>query len=355
MVKSSKHYHPSVDDPWRIFRIMSEFVDGFETLRNIGNAVSIFGSARLKDSSPFYQRAEILARKFVNENYAVITGAGGGIMEAANKGAKEAGGLSVGLNITIPTEQDVNDFVTLPIEFRYFFVRKLMFAKYAKAFVVFPGGFGTLDELFEALTLVQTERVDSFPVILCCSEYWAGLIEWVKQACVDREMIKEREMDIFCVEDDLDRIVEMVKDYTEERRSNIISDLEDRREFFRVPYEAPIKFKFQKGDRFCEVLNVTSRDISPSGLLLNLPSEKPIVSTGTIVWLGLDRNMMNILANRYIGLEHDLVMHKGGLFAQVVRNSEGDLGKPHKLGVSFLRRGHISEDQIRSISEAVER
>lgn len=202
-----------MDDPWRVFRIMSEFVDGFETLKAIGDAVSIFGSSRLGSESPFYKRAEKLAAMFAQEGFSVITGAGLGIMEAANKGAKEAGGTSVGLNITIPTEQDINQFVTLPIEFRYFFVRKLMFAKYAKAFVVFPGGFGTLDELFESLTLVQTERVDPFPVILCCSDFWEGLIDWLKDACIAKGTIREDELDIFQVIDDPKEIVRSVKEY----------------------------------------------------------------------------------------------------------------------------------------------
>ena len=154
------------EDPWRIFRIMSEFVDGFEELSDVTNAVSIFGSARAGQSSKYYKVAEDTAKLMVNNGYAVITGAGAGIMEAANKGANKAGGDSIGLNILIPTMQKPNKYVTRLLEFKYFFCRKVMFAKYSKAFIVFPGGFGTLDELFEAITLVQTERVDPFPVIL---------------------------------------------------------------------------------------------------------------------------------------------------------------------------------------------
>jgi len=197
-------------DPWRVFRIMSEFVDGFETLRDIGKAVSIFGSARMKKTNKYYDLAERTGRLFAKNGYAVITGAGNGIMEAANKGAKEAGGESVGLNITIPLAQDINDYVTLPLEFRYFFVRKLMFTKYGKAFLVFPGGFGTFDEFFETIALIQTERVDPFPVILVGKDYWKGMMEWIKNVCLEDDMIEKKDLNIFKLCDDPKKMIEIV-------------------------------------------------------------------------------------------------------------------------------------------------
>jgi hypothetical protein len=190
------------EDPWRIFRIMSEFVDGFEELSSVKKAVSIFGSAKHRKSTKrYYKTAEKTAALLVKNGYSVITGAGGGIMEAGNKGAKEAGGDSVGLNILIPIVQHSNKYVTRLIDFKYFFCRKVMFAKYSKAFVVFPGGFGTLDELFEAITLVQTKRVDPFPVILIGKEYWKGLISWIKNTLLPEGTIDEIDMKIFTVVD----------------------------------------------------------------------------------------------------------------------------------------------------------
>ncbi|MDP2928497.1 MAG: TIGR00730 family Rossman fold protein [Candidatus Omnitrophota bacterium] len=190
------------EDPWRIFRIMSEFVDGFEELSNIKKAVSIFGSAKhSKSTKRYYKAAEDTARLLVKNGYSVITGAGGGIMEAGNKGAKGAGGDSVGLNILIPIVQKPNKYVTRLIDFKYFFCRKVMFAKYSKAFVVFPGGFGTLDELFEAITLVQTKRVDPFPVILVGKEYWKGLTSWIKNTLLSEGTIDEVDLKLFSVVD----------------------------------------------------------------------------------------------------------------------------------------------------------
>ncbi len=189
-------------DPWRIFRIMSEFVEGFEVLGNIRNAVSIFGSSRLSRDHKYYKLAERTSELFVKNGYSIITGAGDGIMEAANKGAKESKGESIGLNISIPQVQEVNRYVTLPLEFRYFFVRKLMFAKYSKAFLVFPGGFGTLDEFFEGLALVQTERVDPFPVVLVGSEYWKGMLKWLKDVCLAENTIYKNDLRIFEVIDE---------------------------------------------------------------------------------------------------------------------------------------------------------
>jgi len=199
-----------LEDPWRVFRIMSEFVDGFESLRDIGKAVSIFGSARMKSDNKYYDLAERTARLFAGKGYGVITGAGKGIMEAANKGAKEARGESIGLNITIPLEQDINDYVTLPLEFRYFFVRKLMFVKYSKAFLVFPGGFGTLDEFFEIVALIQTKRVVPFPVILVGKEYWKGLLEWIKTVCLKEDTIAKKDLMIFRSIDEPKEMIEFV-------------------------------------------------------------------------------------------------------------------------------------------------
>jgi len=188
------------EDPWRIFRIMSEFVDGFEELSNVKKAVSIFGSAKHRRSTKkYYKVAEDTAYLLAKNGYSVITGAGGGIMEAGNKGAKKAGGDSIGLNILIPTAQKPNKYVTRLIEFKYFFCRKVMFAKYSKAFVVFPGGFGTLDEFFEAITLVQTGRVDPFPVILVGKEYWKGLISWIKRTLLPEGTIDKADMKLFSV------------------------------------------------------------------------------------------------------------------------------------------------------------
>ena len=202
-----------LEEPWRIFRIMSEFVDGFETLRSVGNAVSIFGSARLKSTNKYYSLASRTAALFAKNNYAVITGAGGGIMEAANKGAKEAGGRSIGLNIELPTRQQLNKYITLSLEFRYFFVRKLMFTKYSKAFVVFPGGFGTLDEFFEGLALIQTGRVEPFPVILVGKEYWKGVLGWIEKTCKEECAVDDDDLGIFRIMEEPEEIVKSVNDF----------------------------------------------------------------------------------------------------------------------------------------------
>ena len=190
------------EDPWRIFRIMSEFVDGFEELSNVKKAVSIFGSSKHRGiTKKFYKMAEDTAKILASNGYAVITGAGPGIMEAANKGAKSVGGDSIGLNILIPTMQKPNKYVTRLLEFKYFFCRKVMFAKYSMAFVVFPGGFGTLDELFEAITLVQTQRVEPFPVILVGKDYWKGLISWINGTLIREETIEKKDLKLFSVVD----------------------------------------------------------------------------------------------------------------------------------------------------------
>ncbi|NQU95780.1 MAG: TIGR00730 family Rossman fold protein [Candidatus Omnitrophica bacterium] len=201
------------EDPWRIFRIMSEFVDGFEELADLKNAVSVFGSARSKPSDKYYKLAEKTASHMAKSGYTVITGAGPGIMEAANKGAKKSGGDSIGLNILIPTKQKPNRYVTRLIDFKYFFCRKVMFAKYSKAFLVFPGGFGTLDELFEALSLVQTQRVDPFPVILVGKDYWKGLIKWMQTALVKRGTLVKSELSIFTLIDDPREMTGFIRDF----------------------------------------------------------------------------------------------------------------------------------------------
>jgi hypothetical protein len=189
------------EDPWRVFRIMAEFVDSFESMSKIGPAVSVFGSARTKPADPFYRKAVRVAELLVEHGYAVITGGGPGIMEAANKGAKQAGGISVGLNIRLPTEQKPNPHITHLIEFKYFFTRKVCFVKYASAFVLFPGGYGTLDEFYESITLIQTSRIERFPVIMVGHSYWQGLIEWMKKDLEKGGMISRGDLDLFkCVE-----------------------------------------------------------------------------------------------------------------------------------------------------------
>jgi len=189
------------EDTWRIFRIMSEFVDGFEVLSKMGKAVSIFGSARTKPGTKYYKLGEEVAYYIAKAGYAVITGSGSGLMEAANRGAKRAGGHSIGLNIHIPCEQKPNKYVDTLLDFRYFFVRKVMFVKYAKAFVILPGGYGTLDEFFEAINLIQTERIAKFPIILFNSEYWKGLISWLKDTVYKHGNISKEDLDLFILVD----------------------------------------------------------------------------------------------------------------------------------------------------------
>ncbi len=199
-------------DSWRLFRIMSEFVDGFDTLSEVNRpAVSIFGSARMTPDDKYYQLAEAIAGGLARAGYAVITGGGPGIMEAANKGAADAGGISVGLNINLPYEQQPNPYSNLPLSFKYFFVRKVMFIKYAMAFIGMPGGFGTLDELFEAVTLIQTRRIKSFPIILVGKEYWSGLVEWIKERMLSSGNIQSEDMLFFNILDDPDEVVNTIR------------------------------------------------------------------------------------------------------------------------------------------------
>jgi uncharacterized protein (TIGR00730 family) len=197
-------------DTWRALRIMVEFVEGFDALAGIGRAVSVFGSARVGRSDPTYRMARSLTRKLAQNGYAIITGGGPGIMEAANRGAREGGGISVGCNIELPFEQGLNEFVTLGMEFRYFFVRKTMFVKYAEAFCIFPGGFGTFDELFEALTLIQTGKVEHFPVVLFGSDYWTGLMDWLRARVLADGKISPEDLTIFTITDDVDEAVQVI-------------------------------------------------------------------------------------------------------------------------------------------------
>ncbi len=199
-----------VRDSWRTLRILSEFVEGFDTLSDLPPAVSVFGSARAKAGSPECDLAQTLGGALARAGYAVITGGGPGVMEAVNRGCSEAGGLSVGLGVELPFEQRLNDWVELGIDFRYFFVRKTMFVKYAQAFVVLPGGFGTMDELFEALTLVQTGKVTRFPVILMGVEYWSGLLTWMRETMLRNGMIGPADIDIVFVTDDVNEAVKHI-------------------------------------------------------------------------------------------------------------------------------------------------
>ena len=191
-------------DTWRVLRIMGEFVTGFDTLATLGAAVTIFGSARVTEEDPMYQAAVDLARNLADEGFAIITGGGPGIMEAANRGAKEAGGISVGCNIELPFEQGTNAYVDVSVNFRYFFVRKTMFMKYAEGFVIFPGGFGTMDELFEALTLIQTGKVRNFPIILFGSKYWGGLLDWIKGTMLPEKKISPDDLKLLILTDSVE-------------------------------------------------------------------------------------------------------------------------------------------------------
>ena len=196
-------------DPWRALRILGEFVDGFDALARVGPAVSVFGSARTAPDNPWYGTAQEVGRILAERGYAVITGGGPGIMAAANRGANEAGGISVGCTIELPHEQSVNEWVNLAINFRYFFVRKTMFVKYAEAFIVFPGGFGTMDELFESLTLIQTGKVRNFPVVMAGASHWAGLLRWARSRLVEDGYIGLADLDLIRLSDDPEEIVEL--------------------------------------------------------------------------------------------------------------------------------------------------
>ena len=200
-------------DPWRALRILSEFVEGFDAMAKVGPAITVFGSARTRPEDPVYELARTIARRLAEAGYAIITGGGPGTMEAANRGCREGGGLSVGCNIELPHEQGMNAYVDLGVEFRYFFARKTMFVKYADGFVILPGGFGTLDELFEALTLIQVGKVRHFPVVLVGRAYWAGLLDWIRDTLVTRGAVDATDLDLLRVTDDPDEVVGLVKAY----------------------------------------------------------------------------------------------------------------------------------------------
>ncbi|WP_039937728.1 TIGR00730 family Rossman fold protein [Streptomyces himastatinicus] len=198
------------EDPFRVMRIQSEFVEGFGTLAELGKAVSVFGSARTPEGSPEYEAGVKIGRALAEAGFGVITGGGPGAMEAANRGASEAGGVSVGLGIELPYEQGLNPYVDIGVNFRYFFVRKTMFVKYAQGFVVLPGGLGTLDECFEALTLVQTKKVTRFPIVLFGSSYWGGLVDWLENTLIAQGKASQQDLELFHLTDDIDEVVDLV-------------------------------------------------------------------------------------------------------------------------------------------------
>ena len=206
-------------DTWRVFRIMGEFVQGFEDLAQITNGVAVFGSARTRPDDPVYQAARETTALLAQAGFAVITGGGPGIMEAANRGAFEAGGTSVGCNIELPHEQYANPYLTLSLKFKYFFVRKMMFVKYSNAFIIFPGGFGTLDELFEALTLIQTHKIRDFPVVLFGSRYWDGLLSWIRDFAMKEGKISEQDLRLFHITDSPAEVVQVVMNSQSSLRS----------------------------------------------------------------------------------------------------------------------------------------
>jgi uncharacterized protein (TIGR00730 family) len=201
----------TIQDSWRMFRIMAEFVDGFEALANYHPAVSIFGSTRIKPGDAVYQKAEQIGKLLAGNGFAVITGGGPGVMEAANKGAFSVGGKSIGLNIELPLEQKPNPYTNITLNFRYFFVRKVMFVKYAVAYIILPGGFGTMDELLESITLIQTQKIKPFPVILVGSNYWRGFLDWVKEVVLKEGKISSADLDILQLIDEPEEIVKTIK------------------------------------------------------------------------------------------------------------------------------------------------
>ncbi len=207
-------------DTWRMFRIMAEFVEGFEAMANVPPAVSFFGSARVGSRHPIYRHTRDIASRLSQEGFAIMTGGGPGVMEAANRGAFEVGGVSIGVNIELPMEQQPNRFSNVKLTCRYFFVRKVIFVKYAIAFIIMPGGFGTMDEFFEAVTLIQTQKIKPFPVIMVGSAYWRGLLDWMRDVLVKEKRITEEDMDIFQVMDEAGEVVEAIKDFYVRRVAN---------------------------------------------------------------------------------------------------------------------------------------
>lgn len=209
------------DQAWRMFRILAEFTEGFDKLAKVDNGVSVFGSARLKAGSEYYEAAREISKRLAQQEFTIITGGGPGIMEAANRGAADAGQENVGLNIELPFEQTPNPYQSLSMEFKYFFVRKVMFVKYSIGYVCMPGGFGTLDEMFESLTLMQTHKVFKMPIVLFGSEYWSGLVQWLQDKLVTLELIKPEDLDLFCVTDDIDEVIEVMKNHRVWRQQQI--------------------------------------------------------------------------------------------------------------------------------------
>jgi uncharacterized protein (TIGR00730 family) len=212
-------------DPWRALRILSEFVEGFDALATLGPAITIFGSARVAAGSPSYETAREIGRRLAEEGYAVITGGGPGVMEGANRGCQEGGGMSVGCNIELPHEQDINPYVDLGVEFRYFFARKTMFVKYADGFVILPGGYGTMDEMFEALTLIQTGKIRHFPIILVGTTFFAGLLGWIRETLLGQGMISAADLELIVVTDDPKEVVSIVKEASRRRAEDIEKDV----------------------------------------------------------------------------------------------------------------------------------
>jgi len=215
-------------DPWRALRILSEFVEGFDALAAVGPAVTIFGSARAPAGSPDYELARDIARRLAGFGFAIITGGGPGIMEAANRGCREGGGLSIGCNIELPHEQGLNEYVDLGVEFKYFFARKTMFVKYADAFVIMPGGFGTLDELFESLTLIQTGKIRDFPVVLVGTDYWQGMIDWMRAVQLPAGAISEGDLGLLKLTDDPEEVGEIIRRYVAKAHPDDVAEGEIR-------------------------------------------------------------------------------------------------------------------------------
>ena len=216
------------EDPWRVLRIQAEFVDGFDALATLGPAVTVFGSARIKEGSPTYELARAIGRRLAEAGFAVITGGGPGVMEAANRGCQEGGGISVGCNVELPHEQSLNPYVDLGVDFRYFFARKTMFVKYADAFVILPGGVGTLDELFEALTLIQTGKIEHFPVILVGHDYWSGLIDWMRRVQLPAGTIDADDLHLFHLTDDPAQVLRLIRAYAHNDHEDPSEELELR-------------------------------------------------------------------------------------------------------------------------------
>lgn len=228
------HFDFTHTDPWRVFRIMSEFVEGFDELSQVPPSVAIFGSARTKPDDPSYAAAVETARLLAKAGFGIITGGGPGIMEAGNKGAQDGGNVSIGCNIELPFEQGSNPFLDISLDFRYFFVRKTMFIKYAEAFVIFPGGFGTMDELFEALTLIQTRKVSHFPVILYNSKYWAGLLTWIRDTMLVTGKVNPEDVNLLMLSDDPEEICKLVIDaYQESYRQERADRVSNREQTIR--------------------------------------------------------------------------------------------------------------------------